>query len=414
MTRPALVQVLASIGGCKLLEPISRGPVSAVFKARRIDTGVAVAVKLIRPERNDGADRLRRFEQDSRASMWLRHDNLIKTFDVGPWGEGLYIVMDLIEGPSLAEHLAKRGRLKEAEAVPLIAQVASVLHNAHQNHLLHRNVKPENILLAPDGTARLGDFGLFKRTTSDIDLNRPASAGGALPHCMAPELLHDPDHSDPLCDIYALGATLYTALTGEVPFRATTLAGVLKKKLDGDLAPVWALLPSVSEGIDRAIMRALSPNPALRQATCAEFLTELTGKTTTRAFNLRRTRAAPVSSEKTRYAGRERRSRKRHPSNAEAQCIPFASYEEDRWMAQITDVSMSGVGLSVNRNFEVGTKLLLFPRNKGTGQGPLVVRVVRQKSQVGRKWQLGCAFIHRISEEEMKALIAESSITPSA
>src|SRR5262249_39588783 len=162
-----------------------------------------------------------------------------------------------------------KGRIPEAEAVAIITQVASALHVAHEHKLIHRDVKPDNILLTPSGDAKLTDLGLVK-VEDDVDLTQTSGWLGT-PNFMAPEQFGDARHVDGRSDVYALGATLYMAITGELPFRtrsAKNLLSILKKKQQNDLIPPRKFVPNVSERVDLAIRRATRSAREERHPTC--------------------------------------------------------------------------------------------------------------------------------------------------
>jgi serine/threonine-protein kinase len=154
--------------------------------------------------------------------------------------------------------------------------VARALHHAHERGLIHRDVRPANILLTPDGKARLADFGLVKQVTDGVDLTLPGQGLGTL-NFIAPEQFAHARATDRRCDVYALGGTLYMAVTGRRPFAASTAAQVVKKKVANELTRPRELMPAVGEQLDRIICRAMDPDCGQRPASCAEFLSELTG-----------------------------------------------------------------------------------------------------------------------------------------
>jgi serine/threonine protein kinase len=403
MTTKQSIRALATVGGYRLLGPLGEGPTGTVFKARKENAQEQVAVKLVRPGGPNHAGGLQRFEQDCRASLPLKHPNLVKALDVGPFAGSLYVVRELVTGTTLAEHLVKNGRLKEGDAVRLLTQVGAALSELHRNELVHRNVKPENVFLGPDGQALLSDPGALWLSSPSADLDRVSGLTAA--NFVAPELFQGAEEGGPRCDVYALAATLYAALTGEVPFRAPTLAGVVKKKQDGDLTPAWALVPGLSERVAGAMGRALSPEPGQRQASVQELVADLTGKSTTRLVFLRRTqalRALPAAGPS--YRGPERRQCRRYPSSKAGSCVPVSAHQGDAWETNLNDVSLTGASVTVSRRFEVGTILVLhFAAADGPGHGPFVARVMRQRG-VGQQWVMGCAFTHPISEGELTAL----------
>ncbi len=191
--------------------------------------------------------------------------------------------MEFVSGESLGQRLERDGRITdETEAIRIIAQVAQGLHRAHKQNLVHRDVKPDNILITSDGVAKLADLGLVKETETDLNLTKTGRGLGT-PHFMAPEQFRNAKNADIRCDIYSLGATLYQMVTGELPFRSNGPLDAWMKKIQNDLTPPRELVPSLSERLDWAILRAMNADPAMRPATCREFVEDLTGHSTRRS-----------------------------------------------------------------------------------------------------------------------------------
>src|SRR5205807_679412 len=163
----------------------------------------------------------------------------------------------------------------------LVAQVAQGLHRAHKQNLVHRDVKPDNILVTPEGVAKLADLGLVKETETDLNLTRTGRGLGT-PHFMAPEQFRNAKNADIRCDIYSLGATLYQMVTGELPFKSNGPLDAWMKKVQNELTPPRQLVPEITERLEWAILRAMSADPAIRPATCREFVEDLTGYSTRR------------------------------------------------------------------------------------------------------------------------------------
>jgi serine/threonine protein kinase len=205
----------------------------------------------------------------------------VRALDYGDNGTTPYLVMEFVDGESLGQKLERDGALPEADAIRLIAQVAQGLHRAHKQGLIHRDVKPDNILITHDGQAKLADLGLVKEVEADLNLTRTGRGLGT-PHFMAPEQFRDAKNADIRCDIYSLGATLYMMVTGELPFRSTGPLDAWMKKIQNDLLPPRQLVPDLSERVDWAIRRAMSANPEMRPVSCREFVEDLTGHTTRR------------------------------------------------------------------------------------------------------------------------------------
>jgi serine/threonine protein kinase len=402
----ALSQNLKVVGGYDLLEKLGEGGMGAVYKARKHGSEELVAVKIMPPDTGNTTIR-RRFEQEFRAARRLDHPNIVKVLDQGDDQGYRYLVMELVPGKSFAEVIRGLGRLPESQAVEIILKVATALQQVHALNLVHRDVKPDNILLAPGGVVKLTDLGLVKVLDDDIDLTQ-LNSGLGTPNYMAPEQFNNAKHADPGFDIYSLGATLYTAVTGEIPFRASTPLAVLKKKFTCELAPPRVLAPALSERLERTILRAMSLDPAQRHASCSEFIDDLTGKPSRKSSRRSSGTIRVIGPAGSKHSGKEQRRHARFPCSRPGRCLPVAGHPDDQWTAIINDVSLSGVGLTVNRRFEVGTvmQLQLHDRPKGAPQY-LLVRVVRQQQQgkSPRRWVLGCVFAAPIDKEELEVLL---------
>jgi serine/threonine protein kinase len=392
-----------TVGGYELLEKIGEGGMGAVYKARKPGSEELVAVKMLFPEKTSNSIVLKRFEQEFHAALRLDHPHVVRVLDCGVTPKFHYLVMELIEGMSLGQRIVKHGRLKEAEAVEIILQVATGLQQIHEAGLIHRDVKPDNILLASGDVAKLSDLGLVKVLGDEIDLTRP-NTGLGTPNYMAPEQFSDAKHADARCDIYSLGATLYTAITGQVPFRASTPVAVFKKKQACQLTPARSLVPALSEAVERTINRSLNLDPRNRHGSCKEFIAELTGKVSGRSgHGEKRLEMPPAQAAPPRPPDKERRAYVRYPSSVEGQCQPLACFKEDRWATRIVNVSRKSIGLVVNRRFEVGTVLVVYPLQDE--YPPFLVRVARLQARPHRKWLLGCVFPSLLSDEELKGVL---------
>jgi serine/threonine protein kinase len=265
-------------GQYDVLSKVGEGGAGAVYKARHRDTGDVVALKVLPPHMAANPVVLRRFAKEFRATRLLDHPNIVRALDFGAAGTP-YLVMEFVEGISLGERLQNEGPLPEAEAVRLIAQVAEGLAQAHRQGLIHRDVKPDNILVTPDGQAKLIDLGLVKDDDTDTNLTRTGRGLGT-PHFMAPEQFRGAKNVDQRGDIYSLGATLYQLVTGRLPFDAVGgPVEALSKKILNDLTPPRLLVPTLSEQVERAILRSMNASRERRPATCQAFLDDLLGRT---------------------------------------------------------------------------------------------------------------------------------------
>jgi len=272
---------MQSIGNYDLVEKIAEGGMGAIWRARDRRNGLVVAIKVMPPHMAANPVLLKRFEQEFRAASRLNHPNVVRALDYGDSGSSPYLVMEFVEGESLGQKLEREGKMPETEAIKVIAQVAQGLHRAHKQGLIHRDVKPDNILISPDGTAKLADLGLVKEAETDLNLTRTGRGLGT-PHFMAPEQFRNAKGADVRCDVYSLGATLYVMVTGELPFKSSGPLDAWMKKIQNDLELPRELNPNLSERVNWAILRAMSADPEQRPKSCREFIEDLTGHSTRR------------------------------------------------------------------------------------------------------------------------------------
>ncbi len=280
-TRPTL----KSVGKYDLLEKIAEGGMGTVYRGRHRETGQVVAVKVAPPHVVRNPVLMKRFQQEYAVASTLDHPNIVRALDYSFDGQTPYLVLEFVEGESLGQRLEREGRLPESEAVRLIAQVAQGLHKAHKQNIVHRDVKPDNILITPDGQAKLTDLGLVKEMDGDLNLTRTGRGLGT-PHFMAPEQFRSAKNADARADIYSLAATLYMMVTGELPFKSNGPLDAWMKKVNNDIAPPRTVLPALSERVDWAIRRAMCPDREQRPGSCREFVEDLTGHSTRRIVPL--------------------------------------------------------------------------------------------------------------------------------
>jgi serine/threonine protein kinase len=378
-----------------------------VFKAHRRDSGDPVAIKILRPEVAADPVLLRRFEQEFRAAQQLEHPHIVRALDFGQDGPTPYLVLELVDGPSLWDHARARGRLPAAEALRLIGQVAQALDYAHGRGMLHRDVKPDNVLVAADGHAKLTDFGLVKDLAGGPSLTVTATVLGT-PHFMAPEQFDDAKSADKRCDVYGLAATLYLAVTGQAPFHANGYLSIVRKKMDRDLTPPRKLAPDLSVQAERAILRALSVSPAQRPESCTGFIAELARTDPIEDEVSAADEPAfprPVADRRGRADNAEQRVTVRYPCDLAGVCQPIGEGEE-HWQGRVRDLSAGGLCLVMDRRFEPGTVLLVEVRGSGKGvASTLVVRVVHARRESRRRWAVGCRVSRILAREEVRDLL---------
>ncbi len=273
------------VGNYELVDKIAEGGMGAIYRARSRDSGLVVAIKIMPPHMAANPVLLKRFEQEFHAARKLDHPNIVRAIEFGDTGSSPYLVMEYVEGESLGQKIEREGRMSETEAIRIIAQVAQGLHRAHKQNLIHRDVKPDNILVRADGVAKLADLGLVKETETDLNLTKTGRGLGT-PHFMAPEQFRNAKGADIRCDIYSLGATLYQMVTGVLPFQSNGPLDAWMKKIQNDLTAPREIAPDLSERIDWAIMRAMSADPEKRPRSCREFIEDLTGHSTRRVASV--------------------------------------------------------------------------------------------------------------------------------
>jgi serine/threonine protein kinase len=271
--------VLQTIGKYELLEMLAEGGMGTVYKARDGITGQTVAIKVVPPNVAKNVVLMKRFEQEYAAASSLDHPNVVRALDFSKEGSSPFLVMEFVDGESLGQRIERDGKIPEREAIHIIGQVAQALHKAHKQGLIHRDVKPDNVLVTTDGTAKLADLGLVKELETDMNLTRTGRGLGT-PHFMAPEQFRNAKNVDIRCDIYSLAATLYNMLTGELPFKSNGPLDAWMKKINNELVPARELVPTLSERVDWALRRAMSVDKDRRPSSCREFLEDLTGHST--------------------------------------------------------------------------------------------------------------------------------------
>ena len=257
---------------------LGRGGMATVYLARDLkhDRPVALKVLLPEPAASLGPDR---FQREIKLAARLQHPHLLTVHDSGEAAGQLWFTMPYVEGESLRDRLRQERQLPVDEALRITREAALALDYAHQEGVVHRDIKPENLLLTKDGSTLVADFGIARALGTDEHLTQAGSSTGT-PAYMSPEQANGDKAVDARTDVYSLGCVLYEMLAGEPPFTGSTAWAIIAKWLTEPIPSVRARRPDVSEGIDRAIQRALAQSPADRFATMAEFVRALQGAPT--------------------------------------------------------------------------------------------------------------------------------------
>ncbi|HEU4451249.1 MAG TPA: serine/threonine-protein kinase [Gaiellaceae bacterium] len=262
----------AFAGRYVLERELGHGGMSTVHLARDTELGRPVALKLLAGHLA-GDDAFReRFLREARLAARLSHPNVVQVFDTGEEDGRPFIVMECVSGVTLAQELEGRGRLAPAEAVDLALQACGGLAHAHDAGLVHRDVKPGNLLLREDGVLKIADFGIA-RAVESTQLTQAGSVLGTAAY-LAPEQAAG-ERVTAAADIYSLGVVVYEALTGRTPFAFESLADLVALQQGDGPVPVRELEPGVPEALEEAVMRCLARNPAYRPPSAAALAHEL-------------------------------------------------------------------------------------------------------------------------------------------
>jgi eukaryotic-like serine/threonine-protein kinase len=255
-------------GRYRLIAPLGEGGMATIWRAVDEQLDREVAVKLLREQFGNDAGFAARFRQEARAAGSLSHPNIVPVYDYGTDAEGAqFIVMQLVEGDTLASLLRERGHLDTDDAVRVALGVASALEAAHRRGLVHRDVKPGNILITDDGDVKVTDFGIA-RAVAEASMTVTGTTLGSV-HYFSPEQARG-DEVTGASDVYALGIVLYEMLTGRRPFEGDSAAGVALKRLNEDPPPPESFRP-VPSGLSAIVMRALQREPADRFPDAGSF-----------------------------------------------------------------------------------------------------------------------------------------------
>jgi serine/threonine-protein kinase len=318
---------LPEVPGYRIESVLGRGSTGVVYRAVQLAVERVVALKVLHRSLSRGRI-VRRLQREARTTARLSHPNIVAAIDMGQTNGLWWYAMEFVDGPSLAAHLRKQGRLTEREALRLFIPLCEALEHLHQHGVVHRDIKPGNILVEAGGRARLVDLGLaFAEDDPSM-----TSQGGTLgtPHYVSPEQARNPQAADVRSDIWSLGASLYHSVCGRPPFAGASVADILSSVLYARIPDPGEIEPSLSKGMRLVLRKCLARDPAGRYQTPAELLEDLERLRERRQVRVQRRDLDPV-------AGHEQRVRR-------------------LWSgAAVVAIAMGAIGLAVWRPWSAST-----------------------------------------------------------
>lgn len=263
------------IPGYKILGKLGAGAMAVVYKAQQLSLNRTVAIKVLPKRFSGNPEYVERFFKEGQAAGKLNHNNIVQAVDVGEAGGYHYFVMEYVEGKTLHDDLSAGKIFKEDEALDIIIQVAHALQHAHSCGLIHRDVKPKNIMINTAGVVKLADMGLARETTDIEAAQTEAGKAYGTPYYIAPEQIRGKIDIDGRADIYGLGSTFYHMVTGRVPFMADDPAEVMRKHLKEELIPPDHINTKLSAGTSEVIEVMMAKRKEDRYNNVEELLTDL-------------------------------------------------------------------------------------------------------------------------------------------
>lgn len=263
------------IPGYKILGKLGAGAMAVVYKAKQLSLDRTVAVKVLPKRFSENPDYVNRFYKEGKAAAKLNHNNIVQAIDVGEAGGYHYFVMEYVEGKTIYDDLAAGKIFSEDEAIDITLQVADALKHAHAKGLIHRDVKPKNVMINKSGITKLADMGLARETSDVAAAESEAGKAFGTPYYIAPEQIRGELDIDCRADIYSLGCTLYHMITGRVPFMADNPSDVMRKHLKEPLTPPDHINTALSAGIAEVVETSMAKNRKDRYQTVDEMMEDL-------------------------------------------------------------------------------------------------------------------------------------------
>ena len=256
----------------QISELIGKGGMAMVYRAVDLRTGHSVAIKILRPEFSEDAEFLSRFQREAEAASKMSHHNIVNLLDVGMDGDNRYLVMEYVQGKTLKEVIREKGKMSPQVAGQIAVRILAALQHAHRNGIIHRDIKPQNILVHADGHIKVADFGIARMANSST-LTKGDNVMGSV-HYFSPEQASG-EQAGETSDIYSVGVVLYEMLTGKVPFDGDSPVAVAMQHLHAQPTPVRELSPEVPEPVSRVVETAMEKEPKKRYQSALEMASDL-------------------------------------------------------------------------------------------------------------------------------------------
>jgi serine/threonine-protein kinase len=273
--KPTVVQKTSVLGDFRLVAQLGAGAMGTVYRARQISTPRDAAVKVLSRELARRPDFVQRFQREARLMSRLDHPHIVRCYAVGESHGFHYLALEYVGGGSVASWLERLGRFDLADALSVVLGCAQGLQYAHEHNLVHRDVKPDNLLFSDEGVVKVADLGLARATDDDVSLTQTGIAIGT-PLYAAPEQCRSARSADARSDLYALGGVLYHLLAGRPPFDADNFLELIKAKERGTFAPLRRVRGDLPETVERMVTRLLARLPEQRYQDCGELIEDLT------------------------------------------------------------------------------------------------------------------------------------------
>ncbi len=254
----------------EILEQIGSGGMSAVYKAKCHKLNRLVAIKVLKEEFSNDENFVGKFKMEAQAAAGLSHPNIVSVYDVIDEGELHYIVMELIEGVTLKAYISRKGRLEVKESIGIAIQVAQGIAAAHEQHIIHRDIKPQNMIISRDGKVKVADFGIARGVTAQT---LTSAAIGSV-HYISPEQARG-SFSDERSDIYSLGVTMYEMVAGKVPYDGDTTVAIALSHLEEAMVPPSKYNPEIPISLEKIILKCTMKKPEYRYESANELIADL-------------------------------------------------------------------------------------------------------------------------------------------